>query len=181
MTTLVVFHHLSGHTKSPTSPPQPGPTRYASNWWEQRRASSYFEPYQQEQMVGVWRVGAIIDKWMLETTVLLYCQQHFRHASTTPLGSGQLADSIGNAALTEECTHIINGMIPEAIMSATPPELGAFLAHLAIPEELRDAPPPSSPQRFPQASIEVQLKKWKEGTSTSPSGRHLAYYRATLT
>ena len=120
----------------------------------------------------------VIDKRTLETAVLLYCQQHFRQASTTPLGSGQLAELIGNAGLTEECTNILNGMIPEAIKSATQPELSAFIAHMAIPEDLRDAPLIST--EISAGEFTSSIKKWKESTSTSPSGRHLGYYRATL-
>ncbi len=63
----------------------------------------------------------VIEKTTL--VVLLYCQQHFRQASNTPLGSGHLAQIIGTARTTEECNKILHGIIPEAIKTAQPPEL----------------------------------------------------------
>jgi hypothetical protein len=52
------------------------------------------------------------------------------------------------------------------------------LAHCAIPECLRGTtqiPVDISVEEYSSA-----IKKWKESTSTSPSGRHLGYYKATL-
>ena len=58
------------------------------------------------------------------------------------------------------------------------PELKAFILELAIPDQLKtmaDVKTEISLEEYTQA-----FTKWRETTSTSPSGRHLGIYKATL-
>jgi hypothetical protein len=56
--------------------------------------------------------------------------------------------------------------------------LQAFIGRLATPAELRDAPPIRTEVTVEEYS--KAIKRWDERTSTSPSGRHLGFYKALL-
>jgi hypothetical protein len=120
----------------------------------------------------------IIDRQTLETSILLFCQQHFQQAASTPFGSGHLADILEGSGLTAAGEAMLQGEWQPNSASTRTPELRAFIRRLAIPDQLRDTPPIDL-----EVSVDEYrsaLKKWNERTSTSPSGRHLGFYKALL-
>ncbi len=113
----------------------------------------------------------------MERAILLYCHSYFNQASVTPLSSGQLADLLGHSELTSVGNQILQGKFVNQ-EKLPDPVLRAFMSQLAIPEELQHAksiPIEITPEEYSQA-----VKKWRELTATSPSGRHLGFYKVTL-
>jgi hypothetical protein len=82
------------------------------------------------------------------------------------------------SGLSEAGNKILQGTLFENYDDEIFPELKTFISQLAIPAQL---------QTIPQISAEITvedyskgIKKWRESTSTSPSGRHLGIYKALL-
>ena len=120
----------------------------------------------------------IIDQPTMETAILRFCQQHFQQALQTPFGSGHLINLLGSLSLTSTGNHILNGSWPSSISAPVSPELEAFLLHLAIPEQLGNISPIKSEVSVDE--YKTVIKKWKEKTSTSLSGRHLSLYKSIV-
>ncbi len=72
----------------------------------------------QQKRKGHKEWTTLLDKCLIETAILLYNQQHFRQAATTPFGQGFLAKLLGHAGITEQCYQILDG-----IKVDIPPEL----------------------------------------------------------
>jgi hypothetical protein len=117
----------------------------------------------------------VIDQATVEQSVLLYCQQHFQQAKQTPFGSGHLSKLLSTSGLTNIGLQILQGEWKGSQGTASLPELQSVISHLAIPEALRNVKDISlevSTEEYSEA-----IKKWDERTSTSPSGRHLGFYK----
>ena len=54
----------------------------------------------------------IIDQPTLERAILLFCQQHFQQASSTPFGSDQLFHLLSASGLTKAGDQILDGVCP---------------------------------------------------------------------
>ena len=124
----------------------------------------------------VWET--LVDKAHLESSLLMYCEEHYQQATTTPLGSGYLAKLLGTAGLTEAGQQIIDGTLFEGFDDTNCPELSTFLAQLAMPEEIKNLEPIKTEISLDE--YKKGFRSWKECTSTSPSGRHLGIYKALL-
>jgi hypothetical protein len=120
----------------------------------------------------------IIDQPTLEKTALLYCQQHFQQAQNTPFGSGHLHNLLNGSGLTSAGQQILKGSWNEQNIDSSSKVLQAFITQLVIPEQLRDAQPICL--EITMAEYGEAIKKWDKRTSTSPSGRHLGFYKAIL-
>jgi hypothetical protein len=108
----------------------------------------------------------------------MYNHQHFQQAKSTPFGQGTLAKLIGASGLTSVCDNLLKGTLFENHDDILFPELRSFLHELAIPPEIQGLP-----DIMTEISIEeytAGYKKWRETTSTSPSGRHLGIHKASL-
>jgi hypothetical protein len=121
----------------------------------------------------------------MEIALLLYCAQHYQQVSSTPFGHGQLAHIIGRDGLTDACKSILQGTLFENYGIETFPELDRFITQLAIPMELKGSAEKSTEITVDEYRHKVdeyrhKIKKWKEATSTSPSGCHLGIYKALL-
>jgi hypothetical protein len=131
---------------------------------------------QKRQATEEW--VTVIDKPTLERSILLFCQQHFQQAAQTPFGSGHLAKLLLSSGLTQAGEQMLRGKWTTDEGIAMTPELQAFISRLAIPAELRDVPQITSEVTVDE--YKEAIKRWKERTSTSPSGRHLGFYKAIL-
>ena len=120
----------------------------------------------------------LLDKATIEKAILLYCSQHFNQAMETPFGHGHLAELIGHAGLTEASSAILKGSPVEVPPELTSTELSQILTLLAVPKELQNIP--EIPTEISVEEYSKGFRLWKEQTATSPSGRHLGFYRATL-
>ena len=83
----------------------------------------------------------LLDKSHLENALLLYCEEHFQQAASTPLGSGHLSKLLGTAGLTEAGKQIIDGTLYTCFDDSNCPELATFLTQLAMPEEIKNCEP----------------------------------------
>ena len=120
----------------------------------------------------------VIDKPTLERSILLFCQQHFQQAAQTPFGSGHLAKLLLSSGLTPAGEQMLQGTWTADAGIAMTPELQAFISRLAVPAELRDVPQITSEVTVDE--YKEAIRRWNERTSTSPSGRHLGFYKALL-
>jgi len=98
-----------------------------------------------------------------------------------PLVMDYFKISVGFSGLTEGATAIVEGefMAKYGDLDLLP-ETKQLIAEMAMPEVFK-----SDPKNRVSVKIEHQdfvdgFKKWKERTSTSPSGRHLGHYKAII-
>jgi hypothetical protein len=117
----------------------------------------------------------ILESDAMEKELRTYNHQWFRQAHETPFGNGKLFDLVGFDGLTEQADAIISG---ECISHMGIPMNREFQVFL---EECK------RPSNVPEISAFISLedfkkyvKRWKETTSTSPSGRHLGHYKTAI-
>ena len=120
----------------------------------------------------------IIDKDKLETSILMYCHQHFQQAKQTPFGTGPLAEAIGTDGLTDLSNRILQGTLFERPDYEIFPELRTFILQFTMPAIIKSKELLSSEISLPQ--YRSAIKAWRESMSTSASGRHLGMYKALL-
>ena len=117
----------------------------------------------------------VINQKTLETSILLFCSQHFQQASSTPFGSGQLFRLLGASGQTPTGESMLSGSWLQSHPEINSRVLRAFIAHLAIPEPLRTTP--ALDTEISDEEYQSAIQKWSERTTTSPSGRHLGFYK----
>ena len=119
----------------------------------------------------------MIDRSTIEDYLLNYNRDSFRAASTSPCGKGSVLDDLSFSTLTSAGTSLLNGNF-SSHWHGENELLREFFASFSSPENVR------SSQSIPTSVEEVDVKrgfgKWREATSTSPSGRHLGHYRAII-
>ena len=97
-------------------------------------------------------------------------KKHFHQAAETPFGSGILQDLMGFLGLSEAATMIVDGMfldkhkMPDLLL-----ETKQLIMQLAMPETIKTLKKPIS-KEITRGDFMDGIKKWKECTSTSPSG-----------
>ena len=119
--------------------------------------------------------ATIIDCAEIEHELLQYNKMWFRQAHVTPFGHGKLYDLVGYDGLTEEATNIVSGMCIDHMGLPLNRELTVFLEECKRPDSVTDIRTHITLEEF-----KMHVKKWKETTSTSPSGRHLGHYRTAV-
>jgi hypothetical protein len=117
----------------------------------------------------------ILDCSTMEKTLNEYNRSWFRQAADTPFGHGDLYNLVGFDGLTEEADAILKGDCIDYMGIPMSTELKVFLEECKRPTNLTDISPIISSEDF-----QTTVKKWKESTSTSPSGRHLGHYKAAI-
>ena len=117
----------------------------------------------------------ILDCSTMEKTLNEYNRSWFRQAADTPFGHGDLYNLVGFDGLTEEADAILNGDCIDYMGIPMSNELKVFLEECKRPNKLEEISTIISDEDFQNT-----VKKWKESTSTSPSGRHLGHYRAAI-
>lgn len=119
--------------------------------------------------------ATVIDGDIIQEEILHYNCEWFRQSSDTPFGSGVLYDLVGGDGLTEEADAIIDGQCIEYMGIPMSRELQVFLEECKRPESV-----PTISSIISLENFKTTVKKWKESTSTSPSGRHLGHYKVSL-
>ena len=117
----------------------------------------------------------ILDCVTMEKTLNEYNRSWFRQAADTPFGHGDLYNLVGFDGLTEEADAILNGECIDYMGIPMSKELQVFLEECKRPNQLKEISAIISDEDFQKT-----VKKWKESTSTSPSGRHLGHYKAAI-
>ena len=112
----------------------------------------------------------ITDGPTIEEVILRRNVRHFRQAETTPLATAEVINTIGWGADTECSENLLEGQGDPS--DITDDEWSRYL--LA-----------SMKRHSQEITIEItsekmmaKYKRWKERTSTSPSGRHLGHFHA---
>jgi hypothetical protein len=111
----------------------------------------------------------------MEQTLNDYNRSWFRQAADTPFGHGDLFNLVGFEGLTEEADAILRGDCIDYMGIPMSNELKVFLEACKRPNKLSEISATISDDDFRQT-----VQKWKESTSTSPSGRHLGHYKAAI-
>jgi hypothetical protein len=100
-------------------------------------------------------------------------KDHFRQANGTPFTVSPLIDIFGQAGTNQAAEDLYNGIVPE-LPDTVSEEVKAIINKLAH-------------HRLPEFDCTIPIEEakgifngWRESTSTSPSGRHLGHYKATL-
>ena len=117
----------------------------------------------------------ITDSERIHVELIYYNRNWFSQASETPFGHGELFDLVGYDGLTEAADAVIEGECMEYMGVPMSRELQVFLEECKRPEAVLPVSTDISLEDFKKT-----VKDWKESTSTSPSGRHLGHYKASL-
>lgn len=109
-------------------------------------------------------------------------KQHFHQAADTPFGHGELARLVGYTGLTEAADAIVQGtFLPQyedKLKNELLPETRQIIRELAMPPVIKELP--KIKRTISKDEFISGIKKWKESTSTSPSGRHLGFYKVLV-
>ena len=108
----------------------------------------------------------------MEAAIIKYNQQHFAQAEGFPPTIPPLSDILGDGHSTH-CDEILNG-------TYKPTHLVPHHIRQYISEMKRHNKPSPTPATIPTEKIIEGFKKWREKTSTSPSGVHLGHYKVLL-
>ncbi len=102
--------------------------------------------------------------------------KHFGQANGTPFTEAPLKDWLGDYGETETGQAILAGDLRPVLDDAQYPETQSVL------DLLQPFDPPAEPisALITTDDFKSFFKKWKEMTSTSPSGKHLGHYKALL-
>jgi hypothetical protein len=95
---------------------------------------------------------------------------HFAQAKNTPCVEGILAQMLGHSGVTSTCNEIVNRQYDTT-------QLPTNIAEIC--NQLQRKRHTQSPH-MPMSAMMDGFQKWRESTTTSPSGKHLGIYR-TLT
>ena len=121
---------------------------------------------------------SILNKESIDYNLLRFNRNHFRAASASPCGSGQIHEELTFTSLSEPAKELLNGTIPPQ-WYGNDELLREFLTSFAIPPKIQTMP--SIPTTITEDDVKFGFRKWKETTTTSPSGRHLGHYKAIIT
>jgi hypothetical protein len=123
----------------------------------------------------IW--DSLLDRETIERNLLRYNQQSFRAASASPCGNGRIHQKLTFSSLSREAAELLSGEVP-ASWHGNDELLREFLTSFAIPDKVKAERPIST--AITEDDVKYGFKKWKESTSTSPSGRHLGHYKAIV-
>ena len=127
------------------------------------------------------RWETILDREEIERYLLAYNQRSFRAAAASPCGHGVVLDQITFTTMSNAATEFMEGLVPpewHEDNSMLKEFLHSFYAqtHSAQSGEGRR----TIRTRIRAIDITKGFGKWREATSTSPSGRHLGHYKAII-
>jgi hypothetical protein len=108
-------------------------------------------------------------KQELDSVLLQQNITHFSQAAGTPFTVSPLIDIIGEDGCTEQALRILEGHVPQNL-----PKYSRLLLH-----KLQRVREPISLQ-FTFNDMCEGFSKWRESTTTSPSGKHLGVYKALI-
>jgi hypothetical protein len=123
----------------------------------------------------VW--DTVLDKETIESNILRYNRNSFRAVAASPCGHGTIHHGLSFNSLCREAAELLAGTIP-AQWQGHDDILREFLTSFAIPDNVKTTP--AILIDINEENVRYGFKKWKETTSTSPSGRHLGQYKAII-
>lgn len=120
---------------------------------------------------------SILDQASIERNLLRFNREHFRAAAASPCGHGKIHDQLTFSSLSDEAASLLDGNIPPD-WHGSDELLREFLTSFIIPDHIKHLPKIST--EITSQDVHCGFIKWKERTSTSPSGRHLGHYKALI-
>jgi hypothetical protein len=120
----------------------------------------------------------ITDPAEVQEKVLERNRRHFKQEHKTPLFDSRLVDLINDAADNDLCEDILDGR-PVDVSLKDFAEVADFIKAMARPTNIQDDGE-RIPYTITKEDVKEGFKKWKERTSTSPSGRHLGNYKTWI-
>ena len=123
----------------------------------------------------VW--DTIIKRGELEDHLLQYNRESFRAAAESPCGRGVIFDALTFNSLSPAATALLEGIVPPE-WHGDDLALKEFLASFCVPESVREQDPIDT--TISTDDVIKGFKSWSEGTSTSPSRRHLGHYKSLI-
>ena len=114
----------------------------------------------------------ISDPATIEKMIIERNKKHFSQAHETPFTSKAITDIFGNDGESQATDDLIQGHLPHNIHNL-PTTVQTILRKIAQrpPDEMIN-------MEIDTDQLTAMFKKWKERTSTSPSGCHLGHWRA---
>jgi len=131
------------------------------------------DPQNPKTWNGPWR--AITSPTEIAQEVCKINLDQYNQAQHTPFGFGPLADMIGWKGDTSTSLDILNVRLPQTLPPDLLPETIKILQTLADPTTETQGTGVISEEEFIQS-----YRLSQEGTSSSPSGRHIGHYKAAL-
>jgi hypothetical protein len=119
----------------------------------------------------------VMDRTNVEQHLLNYNRESFRAASASPCGAGKFLDDMTFSGLSPAGTDLLNGSVSNDWCDQQE-LLREFLKSFSTPQSVRESHPIST--SIEAADVKRGFGRWREQTSTSPSGRHLGHYRAAI-
>ena len=111
----------------------------------------------------------------VEETLIHRNIKHFGQAQGTPFTAHDITNDFGYTGVTEQATQLIQGRDVDSLLNKIGQGEKLILQQLNDGENSQTIDINISYKEFTNG-----FKKWRENTSTSPSGRHLGHYKALL-
>ena len=124
----------------------------------------------------IW--DTVVSKEDMERHLLNFNREAFRAASSSQCGNGRIFEALTFTSLSPEANELLKGILPPDWHGDDQLLREFLLSAFTVTRIVIDSIP---------ISIEVTdddvirgFSRWKESTTTSPSGRHLGHYRAII-
>jgi len=119
--------------------------------------------------------NTITDPNLMDQNLLEYCQNHFSNSHSTPFTVPPLPTLLKYDGLTPFGTEVLQG-------TADLESLDINQSTQLLFQHQKSCTPDNIPcfQKMPYNELMQGFQKWKEHTTTSPSGWHLELYKALL-
>ncbi len=117
----------------------------------------------------------LTDPHQIDQELLKYCQEHFSKSFGTPYTVPPLSNLLDYDGITQFGQTVLNGTADLSLLNLNH-HTKLLLQHqkYCTPANILKY------QELPYNSLMQGFHKWKERTTTSPSGRHLGIYKALL-
>jgi hypothetical protein len=127
---------------------------------------------------GIEKVVEVQDPEEIDARILEHNKEHFKQPHETPFFDSRLLGLINDAADNDISEDILDGN-PVEISLEDFPEVQDFVEAMARPTSIQDDGE-RIPYTITREDVKQGFQKWKERTSTSPSGRHLGHYKSWI-
>ena len=124
---------------------------------------------------GVNKEEVITNPYEVENHIINRNIEHFGQAQGTPFTSDKITKMLGYTGVSQQANNIIQGANIEELIQNMGPGEQKILRQLNNGKNT-----PTISITITQKEFMTGFRKWRESTSTSPSGRHLGHYKALL-
>lgn len=144
-----------------------------TSWWPIEMAEA--DPISLSDPKGCTQWRTITDSQLIHRYLIVRNQHHFNQAKDTPFAQTPWTDLLDWSASTETARQIMLGTLH--LSEATTP---ANYQCKILKECQAHHSDPLVSAELTQKEVTGKLRKWRETTVTSPSGRHLGHYKVLI-